>query len=116
MSLIPILLAMLCQLLMVAGQLLLKHAMTGQKAAADETRETNWLWYFAGGILLLSLWFFTWVGLMSKWDLSKLYPFEGLNPVLMSIAAWIIFKEKMPVGAWVGLILVGAGIALVASS
>jgi uncharacterized membrane protein len=49
-------------------------------------------------------------------ELSKLYPFEGLNPALIALAAWLFLKEKMPAGAWLGLGLVCAGIAIVAST
>ncbi|HTW94159.1 MAG TPA: EamA family transporter, partial [Tepidisphaeraceae bacterium] len=68
------------------------------------------------GIGCLTIWFFLWLGLMSKWDLSKLYPFEGLNPAMMAIGAWVILKEKLPLSAWLGLILVCGGIAIVSRS
>ena len=119
MSIVTIILAIACQFLMVGGQILLKHAMTGQEAnamATENAKSSKWRWHFAGAILLQALWFFTWSGLLRNSDLSKLYPFEGLNPVLMCIAVWIIFKEKLPIGAWIGLIFVGTGIALVAST
>ncbi len=64
----------------------------------------------------MTLWFFLWLGLLSKWDISKLFPFEGLNPVLMAIAAWLVLKEKLPISAWFGLVLVCVGIAIVSAS
>jgi uncharacterized membrane protein len=48
--------------------------------------------------------------------LSKLYPFEGLNPAMMAIVAWIFLKEKLPASAWIGLVLVSIGVAVVAGS
>jgi hypothetical protein len=38
------------------------------------------------------------------------YPFEGLNPVIMAILAWLVLKERLPVTAWIGLALVCVGI------
>ena len=103
---LAVVICLACQLLLVVGQLLLKRAM-GQRIRGV---------LLALGILCLSFWFFLWVGLMSSHDLSKLYPFEGLNPALIALAAWLFLSEKMPAGAWLGLGLVCAGIAIVAST
>jgi uncharacterized membrane protein len=94
-------------MLIVAGQVLLKRGISGKQPR---------LRYFVMGIALMAVWFFLWLGLMGKWDLSKLFPFEGLNPALMAIAAWLLLKEKLPAAAWVGLALVCAGVAVVATS
>jgi drug/metabolite transporter (DMT)-like permease len=106
-TLTAILLCIACQILIVIGQLLLKRGISGKPPRAG---------YFSLGMGCLTLWFFLWLGLMGKWDLSKLYPFEGLNPAMMAIGAWLVLKEKLPTSAWVGLALVGAGVAIVAGS
>jgi uncharacterized membrane protein len=100
-------LCIICQLLIIAGQLCLKRGITGKIPRSP---------YFIAGIALLAVWFFLWLGLMGKWDLSKLYPFEGLNPAMMAIGAWLILKEKLPGSAWIGLGLVCVGVAIVAAS
>jgi uncharacterized membrane protein len=100
-----ILLCLLCQLLILAGQLLLKRGVS-------KKHPSN----IAGGIVLMAVWFFLWLGLMGHWDLSKLYPFEGLNPAMMAIVAWIFLKERLPASAWIGLVLVSIGVAIVAGS
>ena len=93
--------------------MLLKHSVSANDATAQRRgRARN----FALGIACMSVWFFLWLGLMSRWELSKLFPFEGLNPAIMAIAAWLLLKERMPAGAWAGLALICAGIAVVASS
>jgi len=102
-----IILCIICQALIVVGQMLLKRGVSGRQ---PRTR------YFCLGIFSMAIWFFLWLGLMGKWDLSKLYPFEGLNPVLMAIGACLLLKEKLPASAWVGLGLVGVGVAIVAGS
>jgi drug/metabolite transporter (DMT)-like permease len=100
-------LCVICQALIVAGQILLKRGISGARPRIK---------YFAAGVLCMAIWFFLWLGLMGKWDLSRLYPFEGLNPVIMAVAAWLILKEKLPASAWMGLGLVCVGIAIVAAS
>jgi drug/metabolite transporter (DMT)-like permease len=103
----------ICQLLMVSGQLLLKHAMTPTQATSVSAKRIR---NFAFAIACLTFWFFLWLGLMRRWDLSKLYPFEGLNPAIMALGSWLILKEKLPAKAWIGLLVVCVGIALVARS
>jgi len=110
---IAIILCIVCQLLIVAGQIMLKHAMTSTTAAGISARRLR---NFAMAIGCLTLWFFLWLGLMQRWDLSKLYPFEGLNPAMMALGAWLVLREKLPAKAWIGLLVVCFGIALVARS
>ena len=106
MSTAAIVICVACQLLLVAGQLLLKRAMRQRFRGG----------LFALGVVCLSFWFFLWLGLMSSYELSKLFPFEGLNPALIALAAWLFLNEKMPAGAWLGLGLVCTGITIVATT
>ena len=71
---------------------------------------------FVLGIGCLTAWFFLWLGLLAGWPLSKLFPFEGLNPALMALAAWVFLRERMPVVAWVGIGLITVGIVVVSGS
>ncbi len=107
MTTIAILLCLLCQLFLVVGQLLLKRAMSAAPVRIG---------YLAGGIALLSAWFFLWLGLLGKWELSHLFPFEGLNPALLLVGAWLFLKERVPLTGWIGIALISAGVALVSGS
>jgi uncharacterized membrane protein len=109
---LAIALCILCQFLIVIGQLFLKHAMAAPPGTPQRAKVIN----FTLGIGSQALWFFLWVGLLAETELSKLFPFEGLNPALVALSAWLFLKERMPLGAWVGLLILCAGIALVASS
>ena len=106
-------LCLFCQVLIVAGNLLLKHAMAGMDG--QRSRLQTGLWLFAG-IALLTLWFFLWLGLLSKYELSQLYAFEGLAPVLLMASAWLFLGEKLPLVGWIGVGLIGAGLMLVAGA
>ncbi len=92
----------------VAGQVLFKHAMGGQKGSAAAK--------LAAGMAVMAVGFFLWIGLMSRFDLSYLYPFDGLNRVVLMFAASIFLKEKMTVDLWVGVALICAGVLLVSRS
>lgn len=102
-----------CQFLLVIGQLFLKHAMAGKPGAAPpplgQTARN-----FALGIGCLTAWFFLWLGILERWELSNVFPFEGLNPALLVLAAWLFLKEHIPLQAWIGVSLICAGIVLVA--
>jgi len=125
-SWLGVILCVACQGLIVVGQLFLKHAVTtadgaaaGNPSALSDDRPAprgRAVRNFAIGIACLTCWFFLWLGLLSRWDISKLYPWEGLNPAMMAIGAWLVLKERLPLSAWFGLALVCAGIAVVAGS
>jgi uncharacterized membrane protein len=99
--------AVVCQLCLVTGQLLLKRAMSAAPVRYG---------YLAGGIALLTTWFFLWLGLLSQWELSHIFPFEGLNPALLVLGAALILRERVPRSAWVGVVLISLGVALVSGS
>lgn len=112
MSLFAVAVCLLCQVCLVAGNLMLKHGM-----AATEDSPRHWprisLW-LAGGIASLTLWFFLWLGLLRTWDVSQLYPFEGLSPVLLVLSAWILLGERVQERGWIGIVLIGLGVGLLA--
>lgn len=114
MTTFAITLAIVCQLFLVVGQLLLKHGMN-----AFELRPRNLSQItsrLVAGVSCLTLWFFLWLGLLGRWDLSKLFPFEGMDPALLVIGAWLLLKEKPTPGTWLGIALISAGIATVTVS
>jgi uncharacterized membrane protein len=92
----------------VFAQIFFKHAMSGDPRAKAAK--------LAAGITAKTLEFFIWEGLLSKIDLSFLYPFEGLNRLLLIVAASIFLKEKMTLSLWVGVLLICSGIMLVSAS
>ncbi len=97
-------LALMSQFFLVFGQLLLKRGMRVTPLARGS---------LSGGIVLLSVWFFLWLGLLADWDVSRLFPFEGLNPVLVVLGAWLFLKEHVPLLGWIGIGLISLGVVLV---
>jgi uncharacterized membrane protein len=98
-----------CQVFLVAGQILLKRAMAGE-AGVPWTRTAARL---APGVACMTAWFFLWLGLLAQLDLSKIFPFEGLNPALMILAAAVFLKERITWTTWAGMALITGGIMLV---
>jgi uncharacterized membrane protein len=111
---LAIALCILCQVFLVVGQVLLKHAMAPatESAGLRAIGVRNLLL----GIACLTAWFFLWVGLLQQWELSQIFPFEGLNPALLVIAAWLFLGERLPPSAWVAIALITVGVVLVSSS
>ena len=102
------------QIFVVGGQVLLKRGLNRthvrpivKRAVASQ---------LAGGVALLTLWFLIWMGLLRRFDLSQLYPFEGLSPVLLVLAARVLLHETLTWKVWMGVTLIAGGTVLVGLS
>ena len=96
----------------IAGQILFKLAM-GEKW--NTSRKSASLVLLAG-VGAMALGFFLWLGLLSRCDLSFLYPFEGMNRLVLLLAAVVFLKEKIEPRLWLGVLLISAGVTVVAVS
>jgi uncharacterized membrane protein len=112
MTAVAIILCIVCQLFLVVGQLFLKHAMNPMENPTWRKTAMR----LVPGIACMTIWFFLWLGLLEKLELSHIFPFEGLNPALMVLGAWFFFKERLSVRAWSGIALITIGIVLVSGS
>lgn len=110
----PVMLAIVsvCELCNLAGQLFFKHAMGG---LWERARARAWL-ALAGGVAVMAASFFLWMGLLPQGALSQLYPFEAITRILLLGAAALFFREKITPRLCVGVVLISAGIFLVAVS
>jgi undecaprenyl phosphate-alpha-L-ara4N flippase subunit ArnE len=111
MTTISLVLVLAALLAFVAGQLLLKKGMDA--ANLHGFRSMKFLWPLAAGISLLGAQFFLNLGLLQRYDLSFIYPFQGLSVIIISIAAAIVLREKLTLQLVAGSILISAGIVLV---
>ena len=103
---------LLTELCSVAGQLFFKNAMS----LADDAPRARFLGIFLSGIATKAVAFFLWLGLLSKFPLSKLFPLEGVSPILLVFGAAIFLREKMTRSLWLGVLLISAGVVLVSAS
>ena len=111
MTILAITLCILAQVFLVIGQVFMKRAMDEKTTRTRRFRGQS----LALGIAAQTVWFFLWLGLLQHWDLSRIFPFEGLNPLLLVLVAWLILKEKLSVATWVGVTMITGGLLLVAT-
>jgi uncharacterized membrane protein len=98
----------------VVAQLILKRAM--EISAKSGLRHSRFIWLVILGVLLMTISFFITIGLLQRFDLSYLYPFQGLSVILITFMAAVALKEKLNLRLAVGSLLISAGIVLVSLS
>jgi uncharacterized membrane protein len=72
--------------------------------------------YIIIAVLLTIVTALVWVLAVSKAQLSFLYPFMALSYVLVALFSLLLFKEDVGVVRWLGIIVICAGVFLVARS
>ena len=98
----------------VAGQLLLKKAM--DPATRSGAHRVRFFWLLTAGIFLMTISFFLNLGLLQRFDLSYLYPFQGLSVIIISLTAAIVLRERLTLPLAIGSALISAGCVLVSIS
>ena len=98
----------------VTAQLILKRAM--EFSATSGMRNSYFGSRVAIGIVLMTVSFFLTLGLLQRFDLSYLYPFQGLSVIFITILAAVVLKEKLSARLAIGALLITAGIVLVSIS
>ena len=98
----------------VAAQLILKRAMEFSVTTGMRNR------YFTSriviGVFLMTISFFLTLGLLQRFDLSYLYPFQGLSVIFITVLAAAVLKERISARLAIGALLITAGIVLVSMS
>jgi drug/metabolite transporter (DMT)-like permease len=104
----------------VAGQLLLKKGMNdmGQVTLSlDKLPAILWKMvtnpnvFFGLAIYLVGTVF--WLAALSRVDLSYAYPFASLSYIIMLVASWLWFGEKITPGRIFGTAVIGIGVLLI---
>ena len=98
----------------VAGQLVLKKAMEVFNSVGFRAREFGRP--LGAGIVFMTVQFFLNLGLLQRYDLSFIYPFQGLSVIIITFAAAIVLREKLTLQLTIGSALISAGIVLVSLS
>jgi uncharacterized membrane protein len=96
--------------LFVLAQLFLKHAME------SDLRSARFRKLFAIGLSTMTVSFFITLGLLQDFDLSYLYPFQGLSVVIISLLAAAVLREKLTPRLFFGAVLISTGVVLVSLS
>jgi uncharacterized membrane protein len=98
----------------VVAQLILKRAMEATITAGF--RNARFVSKVTGGVVLMAISFFLTLGLLQRFDLSYLYPFQGLSVIFITLMAAVILKEKLNLRLAIGALLISVGIVLVSLS
>src|SRR5204862_8089330 len=98
----------------VVAQLVLKRAM--HLSATSGLRNLRFISLVAGGIAWMTISFFLTLGLLQRFPLSYLYPFQGLSVIIISLMAAVILKEKLTMQLAIGSLLITVGVVLVSLS
>jgi drug/metabolite transporter (DMT)-like permease len=98
----------------VLAQLILKRAM--EFSAKSGLRHSCFIWLVILGVLLMTISFFITLGLLQRFDLSYLYPFQGLSVIFITLMAAVALKEKLKLRLAIGALLISGGIVLVSLS
>ena len=111
MSVLPLVLVITSQVAQVGGQVMLKKGMAPSTSGSPPRAVA---FYLAAGVALLTVWFLLWMNLHEKMELSYLFPFQGMSPVLLVAAAAFLLKERTNWRTWAGIALISLGTVLVA--
>jgi uncharacterized membrane protein len=114
MTLLSLVLILLALVTFVGGQLILKRAM--ESTVVHGLRRSRFIALLGCGIFLMTISFFLTLGLLQRFDLSYLYPFQGLSVIIISVMAAVMLKEKLTSQLIIGALLITAGIVLVSLS
>lgn len=101
------------------GQILQKLAVTeaaenGEKSlllrkiAARQT-----IWWAVSSLALGTL---LWLAVLYRMEVSKAFPFLSLGFVLVMLASRYYFKERISLSRWAGVVLIIAGIVMLAQA
>ena len=102
------------------GQLLLKIGMNNMGSitlSSNQFLSTSWKMatnphVFIGLVIYLAGTIF-WLAALSRVDLSYAYPFASLSYVVMLVASWMMFDEKITLGRFLGTVVIGIGVLLI---
>jgi drug/metabolite transporter (DMT)-like permease len=114
MSFLAFFLIVVSLLSFVAAQLILKRAM--EVTTTTGFRNAQFVSKVTAGVLLMTISFFLTLGLLQRFDLSYLYPFQGLSVIFITLIAAVVLKEKLNMRLTVGALLISVGIVLVSLS
>jgi multidrug transporter EmrE-like cation transporter len=118
-----VMLVLAATILGVIGQMMLKQGMT-QMGPLSLTVSTapQLVWRIAtapmvvAGLLVYGVGTFFWLITLSRIELSVAYPFVSLNHVIIFLLAWLVLREQISPMRAAGVLVICAGMLLVARS
>lgn len=104
------------------AQILMKYGMSrpAMQRALGGGSVVDALWQIAtspgviGGLFVFGISVCAWLYVLSRVDVSFAYPFVSLGMVLTVLSGWLILGESVPLLRIAGLVLIVAGVMVVA--
>ena len=112
MTAVALVLVLIALVAHTAGQIFLKHAMRSSHSRTG-FRSRAVAIPFAIGIALMTTQFFLVLGLLQRYDLSFIYPFQGLAVIIITLTAGITLQEKLSLQLVIGSVLITVGVVFV---
>lgn len=103
---------------LAVGQILFKStaAQVKELPLAAMLRGILFVPAFYAACLLYAMATVLWVWILTKLPLSTAYPFVGLSFIFIALVSWLFLGETPTIRSCVGVLLVAAGVALIAAS
>lgn len=103
-----------------AGQLLLKKGMNSMGPVTLSLNQLpSILWQMGTnpsvviGLIIYLAGTVFWLAALSRVDLSYAYPFASISYVIMLVASWLMFDEKITLFRIIGSVVIGVGVLLI---
>ena len=103
-----------------AGQLLLKKGMNSMGPVTLSLNQLpSILWQMGTnpsvviGLIIYLAGTVFWLAALSRVDLSYAYPFASISYVIMLVASWLMFDEKITLFRIIGSVVIGIGVLLI---
>jgi len=114
----PVLLVLIAVLISSFGQVSLKYGMNlvGPISVGLKVIQAMFTPYVALGLLVYLLSSIFCLTALSREEVSYLYPLIAMGYVIVAVLSWWFFGDKIMALRWVGIVLICAGVALVARS
>ncbi len=111
-----VLLTILNALLLATGQLLWKTGMQNKDIRSFDQMMLCFLNpYIIGGLMIYGLTTILWLFIVSKADLSYVYPIQSFVLIIILLSSALIFKENVTINRWVGAAFIALGVIIVGS-
>ncbi len=111
-----LLLTILNSLLLATGQILWKTGMYNKDIRSlKQILFTLFDPYIFGGLCIYGITTLLWLFIISKADLSYVYPIQSIVLVIMVVSSALVFKETVTINRWVGAIIIGIGVVVAGS-
>lgn len=108
-------------LLAVTGQLMMKKGMMMIGAFSLSQLHTKIIPMFLNpfvffGFACFGLSSIFWLVVLSRFEISLVYPIVSLAYILVALASMVFFKESVTLMRWLGILVIVAGVVLISRS